>query len=264
MNLTPRPWETPRVTEARAGVKESVWVPSPLLESLASLWSGVSYWKVHLRDGTKNPFHSGELVFYVVQVKIEQTHQRHGQPQWLEYETSPLKVSLWISSLRPVPERAFGHSTAVASKSQSLFYVPGRRWRMSPSFFLKLPSSLCTGPKNTEERDLVQESRDLGCRSAPASDELENHLSLPPSFSKEAKWGTGHLPWLPHWINMRARWKPSLKSKNRPLKSKKLTWNTPKLNVSISEWSNLIMNLVPQVTRVPSATLLWRHGLVLW
>lgn len=58
---------------------------------------------------------------------------------------------------------------------------------MSPSFFLKLPSSLCTGPKNTEERDLVQESRDLGGRSAPASDEPENHLSLPPSFSKEEK-----------------------------------------------------------------------------
>lgn len=58
---------------------------------------------------------------------------------------------------------------------------------MSPSFFLKLPPSLCTGSKNTEERDLVQESRDLGCHSAPASDELENHLSLPPSFSKEEK-----------------------------------------------------------------------------
>lgn len=76
MNLTPRPRETPRVTEALAGVKESVWVPSPLLESLASLTE-----RVHLRDGTKNPFHSGELLFYVVQVKIEQTHQRHGQPQ---------------------------------------------------------------------------------------------------------------------------------------------------------------------------------------
>lgn len=37
--------------------------------------------RVHLKDGTKNPFHSGELPFYVVQVKIEQIHQRHEQPQ---------------------------------------------------------------------------------------------------------------------------------------------------------------------------------------
>lgn len=49
---------------------------------------------------------------------------------------------------------------------------------MSPSFFLKLPSSLCVGYKNTEKRDLVQESGDLGCRSAPVSNELGNHLSL--------------------------------------------------------------------------------------
>ena len=56
MNLTPRPRETPRVTEARAGVKESVWVPSPLLESLASLWSGVSYWKGSSQRWNKEPF----------------------------------------------------------------------------------------------------------------------------------------------------------------------------------------------------------------
>lgn len=49
---------------------------------------------------------------------------------------------------------------------------------MSLSFFLQLPSSLCTGCKNTEQRDLVQESGDLGCRSAPASNELGNHLSF--------------------------------------------------------------------------------------
>ena len=47
---------------------------------------------------------------------------------------------------------------------------------MSPSFFLKLPSSLCIGRKNTEKRDLVPESGDLGCRPAPVSDELGNHL----------------------------------------------------------------------------------------
>lgn len=47
---------------------------------------------------------------------------------------------------------------------------------MSPSFFLKLPSSLCIGRKNTEQRGLVPESGDQGCRPAPVSDELGNNL----------------------------------------------------------------------------------------
>lgn len=42
--------------------------------------------RVHLRDGSKDPFHSGELLLYAVQVKTKQTHQRLGQPQGLESE----------------------------------------------------------------------------------------------------------------------------------------------------------------------------------
>lgn len=37
--------------------------------------------RVHLRDGTKNAFHSRELLIYVVQATMEEIHQRDGQPQ---------------------------------------------------------------------------------------------------------------------------------------------------------------------------------------
>lgn len=105
------------------------------------------------------------------------------------------------------------------------FYGPGRRWRMSLSFFLQLPSSLCTGCKNTEQRDLVQESGDLGCRSAPASNELGNHLSLwPHPFPKrktpETDIYTDYFTGLPWGLDEKFLWKV----KSVILKYKKLTW----------------------------------------
>lgn len=56
MNLTPRLWESPWVTESLTGVKERVWVPSPFLESQASPWSGISHSKCSSQRWNKEPF----------------------------------------------------------------------------------------------------------------------------------------------------------------------------------------------------------------
>lgn len=50
---------------------------------------------------------------------------------------------------------------------------------MSPSFFSETPIiTLYRSQEHREKRDLVQESRDLGGRPAPASDELGNDMSF--------------------------------------------------------------------------------------
>ena len=117
-NLPPRPRESTWVLESQPGVKVSVWVPSPLHESRASTGSDLSYAKASSQRWNKDPFSFWRAPVFCGAGKDWTNPPEAWTAQWLEYETSPLKVSLWISSLRPVPEREFGHSKAVASKSQ--------------------------------------------------------------------------------------------------------------------------------------------------
>lgn len=131
-----------------------MWVPSPLPQRL------------RLGCGTKTPFHSGELPFHVVQRQSEQTHQRHKAATVTGIRDFPSEGF----SLNLLPEASPGERVwtqqSSGFKATATSYVPGRRWRMSPSFLLKLHRGF-TGRENTEKRDLVRESGDLGCRSAP-------------------------------------------------------------------------------------------------
>ena len=194
MNLTPRLWESPWVTESLTGVKERAWVPSPFLESQASPWSAISYSKRSSQRWNKEPFS-----FWRTPVLCGAGKDWTNPPEaWAVAVTGIWDFPSEGFTLNLLPKASPGESVWTQQSSgfkvTVTLYVPGRRWRMSPSFFLKLPSLLCTGPKNTEKRDLVQESRDLGCHSAPVSNELGNHFSLAPSFSKEENWGDCHLP----------------------------------------------------------------------
>lgn len=89
-------------------------------KSQASPWSGISYSKGSSQRWNKEPFS-----FWRAPVLCGTGKDWTNPPEaWAATVTRmrlpPLKVSLWISSLRPVPEREFGHSKAVASKSQQL------------------------------------------------------------------------------------------------------------------------------------------------
>lgn len=114
-------------------------IPAPRKLGLTVKWHLTQ--RVHLRGGTKTPFHSGELRFHVVLGKTEKSTRGMGSTVTRIRHFPSEGFTLNLLPKASPRERIWTQQSS-SFKVTVTFYAPGRRWRMSPSFLLKLPSLL--------------------------------------------------------------------------------------------------------------------------